>query len=65
MWLFGDPSNWALMKSPAAGMNVSSVPAINPRQRERQSDLEKRLEAAGEQAPGRLDEPLVDRSSET
>ena len=30
MWLFGEPSSCALMKSPAAGMNVSSVPATTP-----------------------------------
>ena len=30
MWLFGEPSSSALMKSPAAGMNVSSVPATTP-----------------------------------
>jgi hypothetical protein len=30
MWLFVEPSSWALMKSPAAGMNVRSVPATTP-----------------------------------
>ena len=30
MWFSGEPSSWALMKSPAAGMNVSSVPATTP-----------------------------------
>src|SRR5438445_10524013 len=30
MWVVGEPSSWALMKSPAAGMNVSSVPATTP-----------------------------------
>ena len=39
----GVPSSWALMKSPAAGMNVSSVPATTPGQRERQRHAQERL----------------------
>ena len=30
MYCWGVPSSWALMKSPAAGMKVSSVPAKTP-----------------------------------
>ncbi len=36
------PRNWALMKSPTAGMNVSSEPGEDARQRQRHRDLAER-----------------------
>ena len=48
------------MKSPAAGMNVSSVPAMTPGARERQRHAQEGLRAGRVQVLGRLDQPLVD-----
>ena len=48
------------MKSPAAGMNVSSVPATTPGKRERQGDPQERLPLACIEILRRLDQPPVD-----
>ena len=48
------------MKSPAAGMNVSSVPAKTPGQRERQRHPQERLRLARVEVLGGLDQPVVD-----
>ena len=56
----GVPSSWALMKSPAAGMKVSSVPAKIARQRERQRHAQERLQLARVEILRRLEQPRVD-----
>ena len=48
------------MKSPAAGMNVSSVPGDDPRRGERQRHAEERLRRARVEILRRLEQPRVD-----
>ena len=48
------------MKSPTAGMNVSSVPGDDAGQRERQRDPQERLRPARVEILRRLDQPHVD-----